>query len=183
MDTQTIELIGQHRLASDLLQAGLEVAFPARDRGVDLIAYADLDRQLGRFVARPIQMKAASKRSFGIWKKYLKIHDLIVAFVWHLDGLQGPETYALTCAEAVAVGEMMGWTRTASWCEKGGYSTTKPGQDLCERLQPFRMTPDRWWTKVTGIDNGAAYPTHAADGPARADLRCGDSSPVAHCGT
>jgi len=86
MDTQTIELVGQHRLASELLLAGLEVAFPARDRGVDLIAYAEVGRGLGGFVARPIQMKVASRRSFGIWKKYEKIHGLILAFVWHLDG-------------------------------------------------------------------------------------------------
>ena len=66
MDAQTLELIGQHRLAGEVLRAGMEVAFPARDRGVDLIAYVDLDRQLDRFVGKPIQMKAASRRSFGI---------------------------------------------------------------------------------------------------------------------
>jgi len=119
MDTQTIELLGRHRLASELLQAGLEVASPSRDRGVDLIAYADIDKQVGRFLARPIQMKAASQRSFGIWKKYLKIHDLVFAFVWHLDGAATPETYALTCAEAIAVGDAMGWTCTASWTKLG----------------------------------------------------------------
>jgi hypothetical protein len=75
-------LVGRkNRLVSELLQAGLEVALPARDRGVDLIAYADIDKQYGRFLARPIQMKAAARCSFGIWRKYLKIHDLILAFV------------------------------------------------------------------------------------------------------
>ena len=59
MDSQTLELVGQHRLASELLLAGLEVAFPARDRGVDLIAYVDVDLEAGRFVAKPIQLKAA----------------------------------------------------------------------------------------------------------------------------
>jgi len=151
MDTQTIELIGQHRLATELLQAGLEVAFPARDRGVDLVAYVDIDRQTGRFVAKPIQMKAASRRSFGIWKKYLKINDLILAFVWHLNGSKDPETYALTCEEAIKTGRAMGWTRTASWKRKGGYSTTRPGAKLCRLLAPHRMTPELWWKKVTGL--------------------------------
>lgn len=151
MDTQTIELIGRHRLASELMRAGLEVASPSRDRGVDLIAHADIDRQVGHFVARPIQMKAASKRSFGIWKKYLKIHDLIFAFVWHLDDAEPPETYALTSDEAIAIGEAMGWTQTRSWIKDGGYGTTRPGAELCEHLAPFRMTPEGWWTKVTGL--------------------------------
>lgn len=150
MDTQTIELIGRHRLASELLRAGLEVALPARDRGVDLIAYVDVDQNAQRFVARPIQMKVASRRSFGIWRKYLKIHDLIFAFVWHLDGVGTPETYALTCSEAIEIGEKMGWTGKASWTKHGGYGTTNPGEKLLDHLAPYRMTPDRWWTKVTG---------------------------------
>ena len=148
MDTQTIELVGQHRLATELLQAGLEVAFPARDRGVDLIAYVDLNPKVGRFVAKPIQMKAASSRSFGIWKKYLKINDLILAFVWHLSGPEEPETFALTCDEAVKIGRAMGWTKTASWKRKGGYSTTRPGAKLRRLLQQHRMTPELWWKKV-----------------------------------
>jgi hypothetical protein len=40
MDDQLLELCGRHRLTESLLGAGLEVAFPARDRGIDLIAYA-----------------------------------------------------------------------------------------------------------------------------------------------
>jgi hypothetical protein len=149
MDTQTTELLGRHRLAGDLLRAGLEVALPSRDRGVDLIAYVDIDEGAQRFVARPIQMKVASRRSFGIWKKYLKIHELIFAFVWHLDGVGTPETYALTCAEAIEVGERMGWTTKASWTQHGGYGTTNPGQKLLDHLAPHLMTPDKWWTKVT----------------------------------
>lgn len=49
-----------------VLRAGIEVARPERDRGVDLIAYVDRDARLGRFVARPIQMKAATKRVFSL---------------------------------------------------------------------------------------------------------------------
>jgi hypothetical protein len=41
-DTQVIELIGRNRLGSEILRDGLEVAVPARDRGIDLIAYSDL---------------------------------------------------------------------------------------------------------------------------------------------
>jgi hypothetical protein len=155
MDTQTLELIGRHRLASELLLAGLEVAFPARDRGVDIIAYVDVEQTDRRFVARPIQLKAASQRSFGIWSKYERIHDLILAYVWYVDGTETAQTFALTCAEALAVGETMGWTRTASWLNEGGYSTTRPSVELCEHLEPYRMTPERWWLKVTGSTTDA----------------------------
>ncbi len=154
MDTQTRELVGKHRLASELLEAGVEVAFPSRDRGIDLIAYADIDPAAGRFIARPIQLKAASRRSFGIWRKYEKIHDLILAFVWHVDGASAPETYALTYGEAVAIAEVLGWTRTASWNEHGGYGTTRPGRELCRLLEPHRMSPERWRAKVTGVAEG-----------------------------
>lgn len=158
MDTQTIEIVGQHHLAGELLRAGLEVAFPARDRGIDLIAYADIDRQVGRFVARPIQLKAASQQSFGIWTKYQKFHDLLLAFVWHLNGEEEkkpPVTYALTCEEAIAIGEALGWTKTMSWTEKGEYSTTRPSVNLREYLEPYRMTPDHWWTRITGLPGEA----------------------------
>jgi hypothetical protein len=141
--------VGQHRLASELLKAGLEVAFPARDRGVDLIAYVDIDVPGARFIARPIQLKAASRRSFGIWKKYEKIHDLILAYVWHLDGDDPAETYALTYAEAISVCDGMGWLKTPSWTDGGRYETTKPGARLRQMLEPYRMTPAAWMAKVT----------------------------------
>ena len=145
VDSQTLELIGRHRLASELLLAGLEVAFPARDRGIDLIAYLDLGE---RFIARPIQMKAASARSFGLLQKYEKFPDLILAFVWHLGGGAAPETYAMTYEEAKAVVQEFGWMGTASWRQHGGYGTTRPTAGLRDRLQRHRMTPDAWRVKV-----------------------------------
>jgi predicted methyltransferase MtxX (methanogen marker protein 4) len=56
MDSQTVEIIGRNRLVNELLAAGLEVATPLRDRGIDLIAYVDLDEAIGRFAAFPIQL-------------------------------------------------------------------------------------------------------------------------------
>lgn len=148
LDSQTLEIVGRHRLAGELLMSGLEVAFPARDRGVDLIAYADVDPGAGRFVARPIQLKAASRRSFGVWKKYERIHDLVFAFVWHLDGADPPETYALTRAEALAIAETMGWLATESWTRGGAYNTNNPGARLRALLVPYLMDPERWRGKV-----------------------------------
>jgi hypothetical protein len=41
-DSQRVEIMGRHRLNNELIAAGLEVAVPICDRGVDLIAYADV---------------------------------------------------------------------------------------------------------------------------------------------
>jgi hypothetical protein len=66
LDTQLVELAGRNWLASELLRAGVEIARPERDRGIDLIAYVDIDERVERFVARPIQMKAATGAVFSL---------------------------------------------------------------------------------------------------------------------
>jgi hypothetical protein len=149
-DTQLVELLGRHRLIGELLRDGLEVAIPARDRGIDLIAYADLSHQVGKFVARPIQMKVASVSGFGVERKYKKISDLIIAFVWHLSDPSHAVTYALTYLQGERIADDMGWTRTASW-EKSEYATTRPSRRLLEYLQPYRMSSGKWWSLVTGL--------------------------------
>jgi hypothetical protein len=160
LDSQVIELLGRNRLVSELLRAGLEVAVPARDRGIDLIAYLDVGGALGApgevalpfgvdsFVAKPIQMKAASSRSFSISRKYDKLRDLLIAFVWHLEDPGRAVTYALTYDEALAIGDGLGWTSTASWTQRHEYSTTRPSSELVSRLEPYRMTPEAWLAKV-----------------------------------
>lgn len=148
VESQLVEILGRNRLVNELLRAGLEVAVPIRDRGVDLVAYADVDERIKEFVARPIQMKAALRRSFGVWKKYARFPDMLLAFVWNLDGELAPETYALTVPEAIDIASVMGWTNTASWVENGGYGSTRPSGRLVELLAPHAMTPQRWWSKV-----------------------------------
>ena len=159
MDTQVIELLGRNRLVSELLRAGLEVAIPARDRGIDLIAYLDLAdlqgeaknlvsavgvKSVQRFAARPIQMKAASRRSFSISLKYAKFHDLVLAFVWNLETPDQAVTYALSYDEAVGIGGELGWRTTSSWTDRHEYGTTRPSAKLVEKLERFRMTPSKW---------------------------------------
>jgi|SoiMethySBSTD1v2_1073268.scaffolds.fasta_scaffold1648672_2 hypothetical protein len=62
MDTQTGEILGRNRLIHELRLAGLEVAVPQRDRGVDLIAYVEREDSTSQFAAVAIQMKAAARR-------------------------------------------------------------------------------------------------------------------------
>jgi hypothetical protein len=147
MDTQSTEIIGRNRLINELLAAGLEVAEPIRDRGIDLIVYLDIDDEIKRFAAVPIQLKASTSRGFTVAQKYDKFPNLIIAYVWGLTSDLDSTTYALTQREAVAIAETMGWTKTASW-KKGGYSTTAPSARLIELLEPYRMTPKLWRQKL-----------------------------------
>ena len=138
------------------MRAGLEIARPERDRGIDLIAYVDKDQRLGRFVAVPIQMKAATAAVFSLDPKYKKFPNLLLAYVWNIGGpSEGIECYALTYAEAFGVAKKMGWTKTDSWLTGGrnkqpGYTTTNPPKRLCNLLALYEMNPEKWRAKIEG---------------------------------
>lgn len=148
MDPQTVEIIGRNYLLSQLVRDGLEVARPERDRGVDLIAYLDLDETGGPFVACPIQMKAASNKSFSLERKYAKFSHLLLAYVWQVHEPDEARAYALTYEQALAVAERMRWTKTASWREKDSYGTTRPSKRLLTALEPYLMGAGDWKRKV-----------------------------------
>jgi len=149
MDSKLVELIGRNYLTAELLKAGFEVATPVRDRGIDLIAYADLDLKGGSFQARPIQLKAALDRAFSIDRKYAKFPDLLLAYVWGLRDLTSSQCYLLSHQDSIAIGDAMGWTQTASW-KKGHYVTTRPGKTLLGLLAPFRVTGGTLRARVIG---------------------------------
>lgn len=154
-DTQLTEIFGRNRLVNDLLRSGVEVAAPVRDRGIDLIAYVDIDEQIGRFTAVPIQIKAATQRMFSIDRKYAKFPDLLLAYVW---GVGHPETatiYALSYLESISVGQSMGWLETDSWCRGGRYTTTAPSERLIRLLAPFEAKPATWKKRITSALRGA----------------------------
>jgi len=156
VDTQLVDLSGRNWLAGELQRAGIEVARPERDRGVDLIAYVDLDERVKSFVACPIQMKAATGAVFSLDPKYAKFPRLILAYVWNLGSQHDTRCFALTYAEALQVAEQMGWTKTASWLKgwsKGrpGYSTTSPSARLRNLLSRYEMDAKKWWQKVSRV--------------------------------
>jgi hypothetical protein len=160
LDSQVIEVLGRNRLVDEILRAGLEVALPVRDRGLDLIAYADIDQRITAFVGCPIQMKAASTQMFSLNAKYARIPGLLIAYIWHVDDPRKEVTYVMTYAEAFAVAEGMGWTLTASW-KGGSYTTTRPSKRLQKMLELHRMTPEKWWEKVVGSGRVLAGGTRA----------------------
>jgi hypothetical protein len=107
-------------------------------------------------------MKAATTSAFSVDQKYARIAGLILAYVWHVDEPREAVTFALPYAEAVQVAEAMGWTKTASW-QQGRYTTTSPSTRLRDLLEPFRMSPGRWWDLVVGHE--APDSAGAAPGP------------------
>lgn len=146
MKTMQVELAGRYRLTSELLAAGVNVALPVFDSGIDLIAYVE---DKGVLRARPIQLKAASSRAFGVDRKYERSPDLIIAYVWCVNEAARAETYAMTYREAAALAKALGWTETASW-GRGGYVTTKPSRKILEMLEPYRTSPKRWLRLLRG---------------------------------
>ena len=130
---------------SQLLQAGLEVASRQRDRGIDLVVYLDLDKRVGDFVACPIQIKAASERSFGLDPKYKRFPRLLLVQIWHVTESHKTQAFAMTYAEAFRIARKMGWTKTDSWktgakSGRRGYSVHSVSEDgkLCRLLEPLQ---------------------------------------------
>ena len=82
LDSQAVEILGRNALVNSLLAAGIEVARPERDHGIDLLAYLDTDIESGRFSAVPIQMKASRGGTFSLSRKYERFPDLVMAYVW-----------------------------------------------------------------------------------------------------
>jgi hypothetical protein len=149
-DSQRVELLGRNRLIDELLRDNLEVALPIRDRGIDLIAYVDLAVNVSAYVARPIQLKAAWRQTFGIDRKYKRFPGLLIAYVWNLGSQDDAVTYAMSFSQSCSVAEEMNWTQTASW-ERGSYVSNTPGKQLIKLLEPFRMTPGAWWKLIVPL--------------------------------
>ena len=85
MDTQAKEIIGQNILVNQLIRAGLEVAFPIRDRGIDLIIYSDRPEAEHDFSAIAIQMKVSSGKGFSVNKIFEKTAQLLIVYVWDIE--------------------------------------------------------------------------------------------------
>lgn len=142
LDSQQVEILGRNLVKASLIEAGIEVATPERDNGIDLIAY-----RWGEsvpFTAYPIQIKAASDFSFGLDRKYARIPRLIMVFVMSCRSTADSVIYAMTYDQMVHVGNDMGWTTTPSWMDKNAYSTRHESPKLHELLTKHRMDPGKW---------------------------------------
>lgn len=147
-DSQVIEILGRNRLVAELFAAGVEVAYPARDRGVDLIAYCERNEDVKNFIAVPMQVKASSRKNFSINKKYARIANLLIVFIWGVQEDEESETYALTYKESFKIAKTMKWIEKDSWTKGGTFRAGSPNQSLLALLEPYKMTKEAWKTKL-----------------------------------
>lgn len=167
-DAQLVELAGRNWLAGELMRSGIEVARPERDRGIDLIAYVDQNTRIGKFIACPIQMKAATRAAFSLDRKYAKFPGLVLAYVWNVGNPSSATCFALTYREALGVARKMRFTKTAAWLKGGRYATNKPSERLRRSLAAYEMDAEKWRRKVSISEqsqgNGARRTPRAAVG-------------------
>lgn len=137
IDSQQVELLGRNILISKLIADDIEIALPLRDRGVDLIAFADVNNE-NKFKAIPIQLKSSSKTSFSINRKYEKFSNLILAYIWYASDPQSAELYIMTYPQALTVANELGWTGKKSWIEGSAFSTSRPSKRIIELIEPYK---------------------------------------------
>lgn len=126
---------GEALVAAELLRRHVDIAYPAHDSGIDLLAYRA--PTLGKVI--PIQVKARTTTCFEFQKDWFRIAGLVLIQVWHVT--TGPQFYIFGGLDDVE--EALGPTHIAtdSWISKGAYNVTTPSQAHVDRMQRHR---DRW---------------------------------------
>src|SRR5437867_12988736 len=82
-DWTTAALIGkagEALVAAELLRRGVNVAYPAFDGGIDLLAYREPD--FTRVV--PIQVKARSTTCYHFQRSWFRVPRIVLVQVWHV---------------------------------------------------------------------------------------------------
>lgn len=137
---------GEVLVAGELLRQGIEVAYPATDRGIDLLAY----RLDGRHVmARnfvPIQVKSRATSGFYFHRSWFtKVPGIVLVHVWNVTS--NPELYVFASLDDVekALGN---YAQSPSWKTHGIYNVTEAKESHMERMKPFR---NKWSTILDRI--------------------------------
>ena len=151
-DGQVVEIQGRNWLVNQLYAAGIEVARPERDRGVDLVAYQDR-RDDGRFTAVPIQMKAFTNCGWDISRKYERNPGLLICHVWFVADPARTKCIAMTYPEALKILEGMSAVRTKSWTIDNYYWVEPLTGALTALLEPFTMDNAAWQTRLQEPDD------------------------------
>jgi len=128
---------GELLVAGELLRRGIDVAIPAYDRGIDLLAYREHD--LTKVV--PIQVKARAETGYNFQRSWFKYNGLVLVHAWRMQ--YAPQFYIFGGLDDVE--EALGPTssKSKSWAVDGRYNVTDPGPELIARMQSHRNRWDR----------------------------------------
>ncbi|HVC46708.1 MAG TPA: hypothetical protein VND90_05635 [Terracidiphilus sp.] len=161
MDKQQIGVIGKHILIANLLAAGLEVAEPIRDHGVDLIVFrdgkGDSEKRV-KFAALPIQLKTSSKKTFELYRKYGRFDELRIVYVWNAENIWNdkysstPIIFCLKYREALELLEKGGHAEKDAWKIGNHWFTNSPSKKMEERLGKYQVKLPNDWLKRLGLD-------------------------------
>jgi hypothetical protein len=104
-DGQLMEIAGRNWLVSQLIQCGIEVATPERDKGVDLIAYVETQR----FRACRIQIKVSTDSAFVAYRE--QYSGMLMVYIWQIDNPQQTVAFAMRTAEARRIIKANRWDK------------------------------------------------------------------------
>jgi hypothetical protein len=128
---------GEALVAAELLRQHIDVAYPAHDGGIDLLAYRGHD--LTRVV--PIQVKARTTSCYEFQKDWFRIEGLVLVQVWYVT--ETPEFFIFGNLDDVVNALGVRHSKTHSWLAKGNYNVTAPNADHLKRMQPHKNRWDR----------------------------------------
>ncbi len=139
---------GEALVAAELLRQGIDVAYPAYDGGVDLLAYREHDFDC----VVPIQVKARSETCYNFQRSWFDIDRLVLVQVWYTAST--PEFYVFSSLEQVE--EVLSeHAATDSWKRQGGYSVTQPCHEDLKRMRPHRNRWERIEEQLTAMKHAA----------------------------
>ncbi len=127
-------------VAAELMRRGIEVAHPASDRGVDLLAYRLTQKETvpGKFV--PVQVKSRSGTGFNFQKGWFdKVPGLVLVHVWNIQAC--PEFYIFDSVARVEEALGPTYASSPSWENAHVYTVTTVTDDILKRMKRHK---DKW---------------------------------------
>jgi hypothetical protein len=167
-DPQLIEIAGRNWLVSQLIQCGIEVATPERDKGVDLIAYVETQR----FRACRIQIKVSTGSAFVAHRE--QYDGMLMVYIWHIDKPQETVAFAMRTWQARRIITANRWDKNQAWKRKNGYwrkSRVAVDSEFYKRyLQDRKMDMKKWKPTILGASTSPARKDNRSAPPRRPKL-------------
>lgn len=134
---------GELLVAAELMRRGVDVAYPASDVGVDLLAYRLRKGTAAPTKTVPIQVKAASGSGFNFHRAWFeRAPGLVLVSVWHVK--TEPKFYIFGSELDVQNALGPDAVVTKSWRSDGIYTITKPNHEALARMVPH----ERQWNRI-----------------------------------